>query len=398
MKSIKRSTLAIALLALVIVVAAAVWLTRSPASDAGTPAAAAKDKATPAARPTLTVTVAKPELTELTQTLAANGNVAAWQEASVGSESTGLRLAEVRVNVGDVVKKGQVLAVFSPETVQADIAQSRASLAEARATAADAAGNAARARTLQATGALSQQQINQYQTAEQTAKARVEAAEAVLAAQQVRGRNTQVLAPDDGVISSRTATVGSVVGAGTELFRLIRQGRLEWRAEVTSAELSRIAVGTTAFVVSASGAQVRGKVRSIAPTVDPQTRAALVYVDLPNVQQNTGIKAGMFARGDFELGRSSAPTVLQTSIVPRDGFNNVFMLLPDNRVAQLKVQTGRRVGERVEITSALPEGAQIVVQGAGFLNDGDLVRVVAAPAPAAAGAQPAAPTETKARP
>lgn len=398
MKSIKRSTLAIALLALVIVVAAAVWLTRSPASDAGTAAAAAKDKAAPAARPTLTVTVAKPELTELTQTLAANGNVAAWQEASVGSESTGLRLAEVRVNVGDVVKKGQVLAVFSPETVQADIAQSRASLAEARATAADAAGNAARARTLQATGALSQQQINQYQTAEQTAKARVEAAEAVLAAQQVRGRNTQVLAPDDGVISSRTATVGSVGGAGTELFRLIRQGRLEWRAEVTSAELSRIAVGTTAFVVSASGAQVRGKVRSIAPTVDPQTRAALVYVDLPNVQQNTGIKAGMFARGDFELGRSSAPTVLQTSIVPRDGFNNVFMLLPDNRVAQLKVQTGRRVGERVEITSALPEGAQIVVQGAGFLNDGDLVRVVAAPAPAAAGAQPAAPTETKARP
>ncbi|MDQ0569757.1 RND family efflux transporter MFP subunit [Variovorax paradoxus] len=409
MKRIKRSTLVIALLALVVVIAAAVWLTRKPANEPGTPPAAAKSKdGAPPPRPTLTVTVAKPELTELTLTLAANGNVAAWQEASVGSESSGLKLAEVRVNVGDVVKKGQLLAVFSPETVQADIAQSRASLAEARATAADAAGNAARARTLQATGALSQQQINQYQTTEQTAKARVEAAEAVLKAQEVRGRNTQVLAPDDGVISSRTATVGSVVAAGTELFRLIRQGRLEWRAEVTSAELSRIAVGTTAFVVSASGAQVRGKVRSIAPTVDPQTRAALVYVDLPNVQQNTGIKAGMFARGDFELGRSSAPTVPQASIVPRDGFNNVFMLLPDNRVAQLKVQTGRRVGERVEITSALPEGAQIVVQGAGFLNDGDLVRVVAS-TPAAAGAQPAAApassaagnagtNETKARP
>ncbi|TWD85257.1 RND family efflux transporter MFP subunit [Variovorax beijingensis] len=390
MKRIKRSTLAIALLALVVIVAAAVWLTRKPANEAGTPAATKGKAGAPAARPTLTVTVAKAEPTELALTLAANGNVAAWQEASVGSESSGLKLAEVRVNVGDVVKRGQLLAVFSPETVRADIAQSRASLAEARATAADAAGNAARARTLQATGALSQQQINQYQTAEQTAKARVEAAEAVLAAQEVRGRNTQVLAPDDGVISSRTATVGSVVPAGTELFRLIRQGRLEWRAEVTSAELSRITVGTTAFVVSASGAQVRGKVRSIAPTVDPQTRAALVYVDLPNVQQNTGIKAGMFARGDFELGRSSAPTVPQSSIVPRDGFNNVFVLQPDNRVVQLKVQTGRRVGERVEITSALPEGAQIVVQGAGFLNDGDLVRVVAPPAPAAAGARPAA--------
>ncbi|MDP9993387.1 RND family efflux transporter MFP subunit [Variovorax boronicumulans] len=397
----KRSTLVIALLALVIVAIAAVWLVRKPSGTPAEQAAAAKAKDAkddaPGPKPALTVTVAKPEATELTVTLAANGNVAAWQEAVVGSESNGLRLAEVRVNVGDVVKKGQVLAVFSPETVQADIAQSRASLAEARATAADAAGNAARARTLQATGALSQQQINQYQTTEQTAKARVEAAEAVLAAQQVRGRNTQVLAPDDGVISARTATVGSVVAAGTELFRLIRQGRLEWRAEVTSAELARIAVGTPAFVVSASGAQVRGKVRSIAPTVDPQTRAALVYVDLPTVLQNTGVKAGMFARGDFDLGRSSAPTVPQASIVPRDGFNNVFVLQPDNRVSQIKVQIGRRLNDRIEITSALPEGAQVVVQGAGFLNDGDLVRVVAAtppaaaPAPAPAAAQPAKP-------
>ena len=385
MKKIKRSTLVIALLALLVVVAAVVWLARKPSDPSAEPAKAAKTRdGAPAPKPALTVTVAKPETTELTLSLAANGNVAAWQEAIVGSESNGLRLAEVRVNVGDGVKKGQVLAVFSPGTVQADIAQSRASLAEARATAADAAGNAARARTLQATGALSQQQINQYQTAEQTAKARAEAAEAVLAAQQVRGRNTQVLAPDDGVISARTATVGSVVAAGTELFRLIRQGRLEWRAEVTSAELGRIAVGTPAFVVSASGAQVRGKVRSIAPTVDPQTRSALVYVDLPNVLQNTGIKAGMFARGDFELGRSSAPTVPQSAIVPRDGFNNVFMLMPDHHVSQLKVQIGRRLADRVEITSALPDGAQIVVQGAGFLNDGDLVRVVDAPAPAAA--------------
>ncbi|MBB4221278.1 RND family efflux transporter MFP subunit [Variovorax guangxiensis] len=395
----KRSTLAIALIALVVAIAAIFFMMGGKPSDkAGDHAAAAKGKDGAASpRPALTVTVARPEATELMLTLAANGNVAAWQEAVVGSESNGLKLAEVRVNVGDTVKKGQVLAVFSPETVQADIAQARASLAEARATAADAAGNAARARTLQATGALSQQQINQYQTTEQTAKARVEAAEAVLAAQQVRGRNTQVLAPDDGVISARTATVGSVVAAGTELFRLIRQGRLEWRAEVTSAELSRVSVGTTAFVVSASGAQVRGKVRSIAPTVDPQTRAALVYVDLPNVQQNTGVKAGMFARGDFELGRSTAPTVPQAAVVPRDGFNNVFILKPDNKVSQLKVQVGRRLNDRIEITSALPDGARIVVQGAGFLNDGDLVRVVDAPAPSSsAAAQPPKPAASAA--
>jgi len=379
MKRLNRSTLIAVLLAVVVVAALAFWLLRKPDGKSVPPtgqvsAAAGKDGAAPA-RPSLTVSVVKAEPSELNVTLAANGNVAAWQEASIGSESNGLRLAEVRVNIGDVVKKGQVLAVFSPETINADVAQARASLAEAKANAADAAGNAARARTLAQTGALSQQQINQYQTTEQTAKARVEAAQAVLAAQQVRGRNTQVVAPDDGVISARTATVGSVVAAGTELFKLIRQGRLEWRAEVTSAELGRIAVGTPVVVISASGAQVQGKVRSIAPTVDPQTRNALVYVDVPNVLQNTGIKAGMFANGEFQLGRSTALTVPQAAIVPRDGFNHLLLLQPDNRVSQIKIETGRRVGERVEILTKLPADAQVVVQGAGFLNDGDLVRV-----------------------
>jgi len=367
----KRSTLIIIALVVLVLAGAGFWIARAKAPGAGH----SKDAAT-SARPALTVTVAKPETSELTVTLSANGNVAAWQEASIGSESNGLRLSEVRVNVGDAVKKGQVLAVFSADSVDADVAQAKASLAEARATAADATGTANRARTLQATGAMSQQQINQYTTAEQTAKARVEAAEAVLAAQQVRGRNTKVTAPDDGVISSRTATVGSVVSAGTELFRLIRQGRLEWRAEITSSELGRITVGTPAVVVSATGATVNGKVRSVAPTVDPQTRAALIYVDIPDVQQNTGIKAGMFARGDFTLGRNHAVTVPLASVVPRDGFNHLLVMQPDSRVSMLRVETGRRVGDRIEITTPLPQDARVVVQGAGFLNDGDLVRVV----------------------
>jgi RND family efflux transporter MFP subunit len=374
MKRMKRSTLLASLAVVLLIAVAAFFVARGKPVEHD-----AKPKEAAAQRPTLTVTVARPETSELAVTLSANGNVAAWQEASIGSESTGLKLSEVRVNVGDVVRKGQLLATFSGDTVQADVAQARASLAEARATAADAAGNAARSRTLAQTGALSQQQINQYQTSAQTAKARVEAAEAVLAAQQVRGRNTQVLAPDDGVISARSATVGSVISAGAELFRLIRQGRLEWRAEVTSAELGRVAVGTPVLIVSASGAEVKGKVRAIAPTVDPQTRAALVYADIPNIQQNGAVKAGMFARGDFLLGNSSAVTVPQASIVPRDGFNHLMLLQPDNRVAALKVQTGRRVGDRVEITTPLPADTRVVVDGAGFLNDGDLVRVVDAP-------------------
>lgn len=365
---------------------AALLLVAGGAALLSSPSRAADDKK-PAPKPALTVNTVQPQRASLPIRLAANGNITAWQEAIVGAEGQGLRITDVRVNVGDNVRKGQVLATFADDTPRAEVAQARASLAEAEASAADAAGNAQRARTLQTSGALSASQINQYLTAEQTAKARVEAARALFQAQQVRLAQTQVLAPDDGIISARNATVGAVVGNGAELFRLIRKGRLEWRAEVTSTELGRITTGTTAQVVAASGARLAGRVRMIAPTVDPQTRSALVYVDLtPLPGGPASARAGMFARGDFELGATPALMVPQSAVVVRDGFSYVYRVGEGNKVAQVKVQTGRILADRVEITSPLPAESQLVASGAGFLNDGDTVRVV----PATAAAAPAA--------
>lgn len=347
-------------------------------------------------KPALTVSVVAVQAQRLALNLSANGNVSAWQEASVGTEANGLRLAEVRVNVGDRVSAGQVLARFADEPVQADLAQARAALAEAQATLAEAQANAERARSLQASGALSAQQINQFLTAELTARARVESAQASLQAQQLRLRQTQVLAPDAGVVSARSATVGAVLPAGTELFRLIRQSRLEWRAEVLAAELGRIKPGQSVKIQGPGAESVIGKVRMVAPTVDPQTRNALVYVDLPTAAAaQAQLRAGMFARGEFELGTSDALTVPTAAVVLRDGFSYVFAVQPDNRVRQLKVKTARRQGASVEITEGVARDARVVAQGAAFLNDNDLVRVVpamaAAPAGTAAGAaQPAA--------
>jgi RND family efflux transporter MFP subunit len=345
---------------------------------------AADDKKAAAPRPALTVTTAKPEQARLPLGLAANGNVAAWQEAVIGSESNGLRLQEVKVNVGDVVKKGEVLAVFDAAPVEADVAQAKAAVQEAEANAAAARADAKRARTLQGSGALSEQQITQYVTAERTAAARVASAKATLAQQQLRLKYTQVVAPDAGLISARSATVGAVAGVGTEMFRMIRQGRLEWRAEVTAAELPRIKPGQKAVVQTAGGKDVQGRVRTVAPTVDAQSRVALVYVDLPPaLSANAPLKAGMFASGQFALGESAALTVPQQAVAVRDGFAYVFRLNADGRVSQLKVTTGRRLGDRVEVTGGLPADALVVTSGAGFLNDGDLVRnVQGAPQPA----------------
>jgi multidrug efflux pump subunit AcrA (membrane-fusion protein) len=238
---------------------------------------AADDKKSnaPAARPALSVNTTTPQLAVLPVRLSANGDIAAWQEASVGTEANGLRLAEVRVNVGDRVKRGQVLAVFAPDTLRADLNQVRATVAEVEAQLADAAANAQRARELATTGALSQQQINQYLTAEHTARARLDAARAAAKVQELRLRQTQVLAPDDGIISARSATVGGVLPAGQELFRLIRQGRLEWRAQVHSTELARVRPGMQVQVTTPAGSRITGKVRMVAPTVDDKTRNGL---------------------------------------------------------------------------------------------------------------------------
>ena len=413
--------------------------------------ALAADSIAPPARPALTVTTAKPQARALSLQLGANGSVAAWQEAIIGAQSNGLPLREVLVNVGDVVQKGQLVAQFASETLEAEAMQSKAALAEAQANAADAATNAERARSLQGTDALSAQQLAQYLTADKAAQARVEAAQASLNLQQLRVSQARVTAPDSGVISARSATLGAVLGPGAELFRLVRQGRLEWRAEVTASELSRLKSGTAVSVTAASGAQVKGRVRMIAPTVDPQTRTALVYVDLPAMGSATHAVAspgasaaakgrpeqgssprtseaqgqpayggsaahaaasvgataaakgrpeqgssplggsaahavasagayilpGMFAQGVFELGSSTGLTLPQQAVVIRDGFSHVFRLGSDNRVSQLKVRTGRRSGDQVEVVEGLNPDDQIVVTGAGFLNDGDLVKVVA---------------------
>jgi len=178
------------------------------------------------------------------------------------------------------------------------------------------------------------------------------------------------------VISSRSATVGAVLPAGQELFRMIRQSRLEWRAEVASTDMALIKPGVKVTVTPAGSAPIAGVVRMVAPTVDPQTRNGIVYVDLP---APASARAGMFARGEFEIGSSSALTLPQSAVQMRDGFSYVFKVGSDSKVTQAKIGVGRRAGDRIEVTDGLEPTARVVVSGGGFLAEGDTVRVVDAP-------------------
>jgi RND family efflux transporter MFP subunit len=381
----KPSLKLVAIAALVVVIgSAAVWATTGKSSKP-----AEKEASKPKA--SLTVTTTKAQSADWPLTLSANGSIAAWQEAVVGSELGGLQLAEVRVNVGDIVKRGQVLARFSNDSVEAQVAQQKAAVEEAKAALSEADANVERARTLVNSGALSGQQTTQYEVAERSTKARLQSAQASLEMQQIRLRQTQVLAPDDGVISSRTATVGSVASQGQELFKLIRQNRLEWRGEVNATDLLQIKVGQAVKLKVTNGVVVDGKVRMIAPTVDPLTRNGLVYVDLPTPGS---AHAGMFGTVQFALGHAAALTLPQSAVVMRDGYSYVYQLGKDDKVTQTKVTLGRRVGDRIEVAEG-PNGitmAMVLVEkGAGFLADGDTVRV----APAASENKPAAPLAMK---
>jgi HlyD family secretion protein len=351
-----------------------------------------------APKPALTVQLLQGQRSDLPLKVSANGSITAWQEAVISSQANGLMLKQVRVNVGDVVKQGQVLATLDGDTVQAELAQVKASVAEAHAVLAEAQTNAQRARELQNTGALSAQQINQYLTAERTAQARLQAQQALARVQQLRLSQTQIKAPDDGVISSRAATVGAIAPMGQELFRLIRKGRLEWRAEVGTTDLQRLAPGMKAQVTpSGLTEKFPGTLRQIAPSLDPQTRNAIVYADLP---RHPSLKAGMFARGEFELGNSQGLTLPQQAVVLREGFSYVAKVGPlqnsQARVTLIKVGLGRRVGDRVEVVSGLNPQDQVVASGGSFLADGDRVRVVATAAATPSSSRPATSASQKA--
>jgi HlyD family secretion protein len=359
--------------------------------------AGCSDKAPPAgaqlAKPALTVTVTTPQLRDWPQTLSASGNVAAWQEAVIGPEISNYRITEVLANVGDAVKQGDVLARIASDAVDSELAEIRATVVEAEATLAEARANNERARQLREKGFYSAQQGIQTQTAAETALARLNAAKARLKSAELRRSKASVMAPDNGIISARNATVGSLTQSGEELFRLIRGGRLEWRAEVTAGELARLQPGQPVKLESPNGIAVSGTVRAVAPTVDPQTRNGIVYVDLPP-EAGKALSAGMFTRGEFELGQRPALTLPQSAVLLREGFAYVFRAEPgpDNtaKVIQTKVGTGRRDGEQhIEVTG-LDAGVQVVASGAGFLADGDTVRIVAA--------QPATQAAAKAQP
>ncbi len=321
----------------------------------------------------LTVTAVAPLRRQVQREVVASGSVAAWQEMSLGVELSGLRVAQVRVEVGERVARGQALLELDRRTLEVQARQAEAALAQARASLGLARAQAARGEQLLAAKLISSSNYDELQANLARAEAQLASSEAERDAAALRLGFATLRAPDAGVISARNVQPGQVVSQGAELLRLIRGGRLEWRAEVAEADLPRIARGAPVELRGPTGDSVVGRIRAVSPALDPKTRTALIYADLP---EPGTLRAGMFAEGRLGVGAAEVMVLPREAIVYRDGYPYVFVLGKDSRVAQRRVEVGAASASGIELRSGVADGERVAARGAGFLGDGDLVKVV----------------------
>jgi multidrug efflux pump subunit AcrA (membrane-fusion protein) len=292
----------------------ALLLVGGAAWKVGAGKARAETAAPAVSRPALTVRTTTMQDAKWGRILSANGSILPWQEAIISAQVQGLRIAEVNVSIGDHVQQGDVLVTLDNY-----------------------------ARLL-------------GDTSEHPAQGRI-------------------LAPDSGIISAANANVGSVAQSGVELFRLIRKGRLEWRAELTAEELMLLRKGMVADVTVGEGRVIKGTVRAISPSVNAQTRYGYVLVSLSD---SAGIIAGVYAHGTFDVsgGKKTLQSLPQSAVMQRGSATYVLLAGTDGRVHERVVKVGQRSGDRVEIKQGLKANELVVESGGSFLTEGDVIQVV----------------------
>lgn len=350
-------------------------------------------KKTTAARQS--VTAATVVLTNLPRTVTASGSVSAWEEVPVGAETGGLTATGVYADEGSYVRQGQILVKMNDDVLRSQLRQQDAQVASAQATLAQQEAVLTRSRELRERGFLSQASLDTALAGQRTAQANLAAARAGRSETATRLDQTNLRAPVSGLIASRSVTRGQIVQPGSELFRVVRDGRLELDAQVPERELALVRSGMVATVTSDQGGEATGTVRIVTPQVDPQSRLGIARISLAS---GGGLRPGMFARASINVGAQPTMTVPSDAVVFREARSGVYVIGANNAVRFTPVTTGDRLGGQVAITSGLTAGQRVVVQGAGFLGEGDQVTVVAATPPASGrSAAPAAAPQAAAR-
>ena len=326
-----------------------------------------------------TVTVATATLQNLPRTVTASGTVSAWEEVPVGAETGGLTATGVFVDEGGYVRQGQPLVQMNDALLQAQLRQQQAAVQTAEANAARDQAALGRAQELKERGFLSQASLDTALANQRASAANLLAARASLSETRTRLAQATIRAPVSGLVISRSVTRGQIIAAGTELFRIVRDGRLELDAQVPETELGLVRAGQTAVISSDEVGETTGRVRIVTPEVNAETRLGVARIAL----SGGGFRPGMFARARIEVGAQPAVTVPTAAVLYRENRAGVFVLGTDGRARFRQVVVLSRTTDRTAVTG-IQAGVRVVVEGAGFLGEGDRVTVAAARRPAAA--------------
>lgn len=353
----------------------------------------------PTAAPT--ITVSKVVTNDFVELAVVSGSLIPREEILVSPEIEGLRVLELLVDEGDHVNKGQVLARLVSEQIEAQMAQNQANLArsnaaiaqaesqiaQAEAQAKEASAQLQRAEPLKKSGYLSGATYDQRESAARTTAAQLVAARDGLTAAkaekaqveaqgrelQWRRNNTEVTAPQEGVISRRTARMGALASsAGEPMFRIIQNGEIELDAEIVETELKNVKVGQKATVSVPQIGDFEGKVRLVSPEVDKTTRLGRVKIFLGS---NPQLRIGSYARGLIETAHSRGLGIPTSAVTFEQGLASVQVVNVDT-VKKQSVRTGLVSGNLIEVKDGLKEGDLVVTRAGTFLRDGDVVRPV----------------------
>jgi RND family efflux transporter MFP subunit len=318
------------------------------------------------------VSVIVPGRTDLARTITASGAFAARRDEPVGVAGEGGRVSNVYVDAGSWVRQGQVLASIDRSVQAQEANQLAASIQVARADAALAQNELQRSQSLVGRGFVSKADLDRKRAARDAANARVQVAQATLAASRARIGRLDIRAPSGGLILARNVEVGQIVSGGAgALFRLAAGGEMELRASLSQQDLSQVRAGMAATVKPiGSERTITGRIWQVAPVINPESRQGEVRISIPYDQS---IRPGGFAEAEVIAGATTAPLLPQSAVLSDSKGNYVYVVNAKNEIERRAIKVGE-VGELgIGILSGLG-GQERVVESAGpFLNPGQKV-------------------------
>ena len=347
-------------------IVAVVWAMTS--SKPAAPPAAAADQDLPL------VSVLTPKFQSVSANVTFSGTISARYDMPIGTEGDGGRIVAVLVEAGDRVKAGQVLARLDPSVVSAQVNQLAATVDQAVAQAALSEAEYQRAKGVEAAGALSAEEIERRRAASITDAARAKVAAAQLAEAQARLGRTQIRAPSDGLVLTRTAEVGqTAIPGGEPLFRLASGSEIEMRGQIAEQDLASVQVGQPANVYLTGIAEpFKGKVRLLGAVIDPATRLGDIRIELV---PHPSLRPGAFARAQVRVSEAERAVLPQTAVLA-DAQGNYVLVVNDKQEAERRaVHVADTTADGFVIDSGLKGDERVIGTAGGFLRAGERVAV-----------------------